>query len=171
DVDAGLPCSLPFSSSALRSVEASALLFLPCDRTRRPLARTRVGVGPLAAHRQPPAMPQSAIAAEIHQPLDVHRDGSPQIALDRVFAVDQLAHPQHLVVGHLVRPALGRDADLAADLGGLGPADAMDVGQGDRYALVIRDVDASNSRHLRISLEYRERGGYASDQPTDHTDR
>src|SRR6266478_3193617 len=116
-------------------------------------------------------MAQSAIAAEIHQPLDVHRDGSPQITLHGIFAVDQLANPQHLVIGHLVRPAVGRDADLVADLGGLGPADAMDVGQGDRYALVIRDVDAGNSRHLRISLEYRERGGYASDQPIDYTDR
>jgi hypothetical protein len=71
------------------------------------------------------------------------------IALDGVFAIDQLAHAQHLVVGHLVRPALHRDADLAADLMRLGAADAVDIGQGNRHPLVVRDVDASNSRHLR----------------------
>src|SRR5207237_3272266 len=42
-----------------RSVEASLLLLLARDRTRRPLARACVGMGPLAAYRQPPTMPQA----------------------------------------------------------------------------------------------------------------
>src|SRR5439155_10261478 len=48
----------------------------------RALARTRVGVRALAAHRQALTMAQAAIAAEIHQPLDVDRNLAPQIALD-----------------------------------------------------------------------------------------
>src|ERR1700732_441406 len=42
------------------------------DRPGRPFARARIGMRALAAHRQPLAMAQAPIAAEIHQPLDVH---------------------------------------------------------------------------------------------------
>src|SRR5512134_2844704 len=48
----------------------------------RALPRARVGARPLAAHRQVPAMAQAAIAADFHQPLDVHRDFLAQVALD-----------------------------------------------------------------------------------------
>src|SRR5437868_7692145 len=48
-------CALP---------EGERLFLLAGDRARRPFARARVGVGPLAAHRQAAAMPQTAIAAE-----------------------------------------------------------------------------------------------------------
>ena len=43
------------------------------------------------------AMAQAAIAAEIHQALDVHRDVAPQVALDPVLAVDRRAdaRPRH----------------------------------------------------------------------------
>src|ERR1700727_1860688 len=55
-------------------------LLLAGDRDCLPLARARIGVGALAAHRQPAAMTQPAIAAQVHQPLDVHRDLAPQVA-------------------------------------------------------------------------------------------
>src|SRR5579862_780312 len=77
----------------LRSPKGERLFLLARDRARRTLAGAGVGVGALAAHRQPLPMPQAAIAAQIHQPLDVHRDLPAQIALDRELAVDQLAHP------------------------------------------------------------------------------
>ena len=50
-------------------------------------------------------MTQSAIAAEVHQALDVHRDGAAQIALDLIVAVDRFADAKHLLVGQLVDPA------------------------------------------------------------------
>src|SRR3712207_7918212 len=37
------------------------------------LAGARVGVGALAADRQALAMAETAVAGEVHQPLDVHR--------------------------------------------------------------------------------------------------
>src|SRR5256714_8468250 len=48
----------------------------------RAFARTRVGTGALAANRQSLAMTGAAIAAEVHQPLDIHRDLAAQVALD-----------------------------------------------------------------------------------------
>jgi hypothetical protein len=53
-----------------------------------------------------------------------------------------------LGVGQLVDPPLGRDADLLADLLGLGRADAVDVLKRDDDALVGRDVDACDTGHV-----------------------
>jgi hypothetical protein len=52
----------------------------------RALAGARIGAGPLAAHRQAATMAQSAVAAEIHQPLDIHADFTSQVAFDHDFA-------------------------------------------------------------------------------------
>src|SRR3546814_1019289 len=92
----------------------------------------------LPVNRQTAPMTQPAIGAEIHQPLDVHRDLTPQIALDRVVAVDRLTDLDHLVLGQIADAALDRDADPPADLLGLGAADPMNVGQ--------RDLDAQIGR-------------------------
>src|ERR1700704_3249334 len=49
-------------------------LLLAGDGLGRTLAGAGIGVGALAANRQAFAVTQPAIAAEIHQPLDVHRN-------------------------------------------------------------------------------------------------
>src|ERR1041385_4643107 len=46
------------------------------------LARTRVRMSALTTHRQRTAMTQTAIAADVHQPLDVHLHAFAQVALD-----------------------------------------------------------------------------------------
>src|SRR5580704_14153328 len=127
------------------------LFLLAGDRPGRTLARPRVRMGALAPHRQPLAVTQPAVAPEIHQSLDVHRYLPPEVALDRVFTINQLADAQNLVIGHLVHAPLDRNADPAADLERLGPPDAVDVGQPDRDPLLIRNVHASDPRHLRFS--------------------
>src|SRR5262249_49715209 len=54
----------------------------------RTLARARVGARALAADRQAAAMPRAAIAADFHQPLDVHRDLFAEVALDPALLFD-----------------------------------------------------------------------------------
>src|SRR5712691_492517 len=49
-------------------------LLLPGHGLARPLAGARVGVRPLAAHRQVAPMAHAAVAADVDQPLDVHLD-------------------------------------------------------------------------------------------------
>ena len=89
-----------------RAVElpnAPELLLLAGDRLGRALAGARIGVRALAADRQVAAMTQAAIAAEVHQTLDVHRDFAAQIAFDDVVAVDGFADLQDFGVGQLRR--------------------------------------------------------------------
>ena len=56
------------------------MLFL--DGAARALAGACVGPGTLPAHRQSAAMPYAAVAAQIHQALDVHGNLTAQVALD-----------------------------------------------------------------------------------------
>src|ERR1700710_393111 len=70
------------------------LLLLAGDRLGRTLARARIGVGALTAHRQTATMAQAAIAAKVHQTLDVDADFTAKIALDQIVAVDDFADLQ-----------------------------------------------------------------------------
>src|ERR1700754_4059351 len=123
------------------------LLLLAGDRLGRTLARARVGVGALTAHRQTAAMAQAAIAAEVHQTLDVDADLAAQVALDEIVAVDHFADLQHFLVGELADAAIHRDLHLLHDLASVLLADAMDVLKRDQDALVGRDVDAGDTGH------------------------
>src|ERR1700758_647719 len=105
----------------------------------------------LPPYRPPLTVAQSAIATEVHQPLDIHRDLPTQVALDRVIPIDQLANAQHVIVSELMDTPLGRNANFGADLIGLGSADPMDVSAPDRDPLLIGDVDPRDARHLRLS--------------------
>src|SRR6185312_3694181 len=59
---------------AIRLRLTRRLLLVRHCAAARSLAGAGVGVGPLAAHRQAPAMAESAIRAHLDVTLDVHRD-------------------------------------------------------------------------------------------------
>src|SRR5262245_694355 len=59
----------------------------------RPLSCPGVRTRALATHRQIPAVPQAAVAADLHQPLDVHRDLLAEVSLDAAHLLD---HPADL---------------------------------------------------------------------------
>src|SRR6516162_9186049 len=56
----------------------------------RAFARSGVGARPLTADGQPTAVAHPAVAADLHQPLDVHRHFLAQITLDATLLLD---HP------------------------------------------------------------------------------
>src|SRR5258708_686757 len=66
--------SRPSDPVVVREVGRALLgdFLLAGNRLRRTLTSPRVGVGALATHGQTLAMTQPSVAAEIHQPLDVH---------------------------------------------------------------------------------------------------
>src|SRR5689334_20420475 len=131
------------------------LLLLAGDRLGRTLARARIGVGALTAHRQAATMTQAAIAAEVHQTLDVDADFATQVALDEIVAVDHFADLQHFLVGELADATIQRDLHLLHDLASVLLADAMDVLKRDQHALVGRDIDAGDTGHGLLSCHRR----------------
>src|SRR5215469_2974882 len=107
---ASLPILNPFAarSRLLRCRQMSllhALFLLAGNWFGRTFAGPGIGMGALPAHREAAPVAQAAIAAEIHQPLDVHGDFAPQIPLDDIIAIDHFTQLQHFLVSQLRHPA------------------------------------------------------------------
>src|SRR5690606_25270168 len=134
--------------TAIHPPPPTNLLLLAGNRLCGALAGTRIGVRALATNRQRAAVAQAAIAAQIHQPLDIHRNFATQIALDLIVTVDGFANGQDLGVGKLIDTTLGGNADLVDNLLGEFLANAVDVLKRDHHALVGRNVDAGYTGHL-----------------------
>src|ERR1044072_1864645 len=80
-----------------------------------PLARTGVRLRVLPAHGQAAAMTHPAIAADLHEALDVLRALATQVALDREV-VDRVAQLGDLVLGEIADLAVRLDPRLLQDL-------------------------------------------------------
>src|SRR6185437_12758088 len=126
-------------SLARRCVQLHGLL-------ARTLARAGIGAGALAAYRQATAVPDAAVAAEVHQPLDVHGDLAAQIALDGELR-DLRADGVDLVLREVLDPGVRVDARALAGGVRARPSHAIDVREPDPHVLVHRDVDAGYACH------------------------
>src|SRR4029077_20330481 len=103
--------------------------------------------GALAANRQALAMTQAAIAAQIHQALDVHGNVTAQVAFDQEVAVDDFADLDDLGLGQIADPAGRIDTQLGDDLVRDVRPNAMDVAKADFHAFLSRDIDAGDTCH------------------------
>jgi hypothetical protein len=114
-----------------------------------PLARARVGVRALAVDREPLAVPKPAVAAEVHQALDVHLNFAAKVAFDLdLVALEHVADRFDLGVGELF-DLLGRiDAGLLANDLGVRFADSVDVRKRERDVLSAGKVDSCDACHL-----------------------
>lgn len=92
-------------------------------------------------------MTQATIAAQIHQPLDVHGRLAAKVAFDDILAVDRLTNLDDFRFGELIDPAAVLDAEAVANFLRVLRPDAVNVTQRDMHALRSRDVDASDLRH------------------------
>ena len=135
------------------------LALLPSThRAPRTAPRPRVRARALTPGRHSSPVPETAIAPDVHQALDVHCDFTTQIALDPHLLVDDLANAVDLVVCQVAHPRIrAHIRALEESLAGMEP-DAKDIGQRRLNALVARKIDPCNSRHVTSPLGPRERG-------------
>src|SRR3954454_22043344 len=73
---------------ALRGGATLLRLLAAADGLLRPLARARVRLRPLAVHRQPAAVPQPAVGADLRQALDRLRALAAEVAFDLEVRID-----------------------------------------------------------------------------------
>jgi hypothetical protein len=79
-------------------------LLLARDGPTWALLRAGVGMRALPTDRETTAMPNAAIAADVHEPLDVHRDFGAQGSLDLERALDELTEPRDFRVRQVTHP-------------------------------------------------------------------
>src|SRR5512139_1538729 len=95
-------------------------------------------------------MTEAAIAAEVHQTLDVHGDFTAQVALYRELS-HAFTQTLDFGLGQILDLRGLSNASRLADLAGRGPADTINGGQRDDRVLMIRDINPSNTGHSQSS--------------------
>ena len=110
-------------------------------------------MGALPPNGQTAPMPDATIAAQIHQPFDVHGYVAAQITLDHIVMVDHFSDLNNFLIGQLIDPPFARNRRLFANLPGKAAANAMNISQRDIYTLVSRDIYTCNSSHSNFSSE------------------
>src|SRR4051812_47794114 len=93
-------------------------------------------------------MAKTPVATDVHQALDVHRGLATQVAFDGEER-DLIANLLEVGVGQILDLLRILDAARFADLSSSSAADAEDGGQADFSVLVRRNVDTSNTCHVR----------------------
>src|ERR1051325_6761732 len=121
------------------------------DGLARAFAGASIGLGALSADRQAAPMPHAAIAFYTLEPLKVHADFPPQIALDDIFAVlNRMNDERELLLGQILG-ANGRiDFCVRQDFFRVGRPNAINVAQGDVDALVGGNFYADDTSHMSM---------------------
>ena len=92
-------------------------------------------------------MADAAIASDFHKALDVESDFAAEVAFGAIFR-DLGTKSGQLLIGEVFGADVNADAGIGADFfGGRGP-NAIDVGKGDDDALLVRDINPSNTCHI-----------------------
>src|SRR5438552_16318062 len=108
----------------------------------RSLARARVGARALAPDGQRSAVTAAAVAADFHQPLDVHRDLLAEIAFHAALLFDHTADLPDVVLGEILDADVGAYAGVLQDAVRAHAPDSVDVGESDLDALGARKINA-----------------------------
>ena len=92
-------------------------------------------------------MADAAIASDFHKALDVKSDFAAEVAFGAIFR-DLGTKSGQLLIGEVFGADVDGDAGVLADLFGGRVPDAIDVGKGDDDALLVRDINPSNTCHV-----------------------
>ena len=92
------------------------LLLLPGDGPRWPFPRARIGMGALPTDGKPAPVPESTVATQIHEPLDVYCHLAAPVALNAEISVNNLADAGDFGLAQFVDATLGRDAHPLANV-------------------------------------------------------
>jgi hypothetical protein len=132
----------------VRELLLSYGFFLAGDRALRTLTGARVRLGALAANGQPAPMAHPAIAADIHESLDVALDLAPEVAFDtQLHRIDRVAKLLLVFLGHRFDAQIWIDSGERQELTSRRRTDAVNVRERDLYALFARQIDSSNTSH------------------------
>src|SRR4029077_6661333 len=132
-------------------------LLLAGHRLLLALAGARVGLRPLPVHREPAAVADPLIGADLDPAPDVGLDLAAQVTFDLVSRVDPVAELHQLFVGEAADPGVPADAGGIQRLQRPRAADAIDVGERDLDPLIAGEVHSGKPGHVRAVLLFSRR--------------
>lgn len=97
-------------------------------------------------------MTKSPITSDIHQPLDMGRDLSPEIPLHFMAFIDNIPDMDQFLIRQIFHPFVYVDAGLLQDLHGGRSSDSIDIGQSHLDPLVPRQIHPRNSCQFQSSF-------------------
>src|SRR6185312_7330362 len=104
----------------------------------RAFAGARVGMRPLAAHRQVAAVTVTAVGPDFDQSLDVHGGVFAQVAFHLAFSLNDMADAVDLILVQVLHLFGSVHLGLLHDALRAGVANAVNVSQRNRGVLVAR---------------------------------
>lgn len=114
---------------------------------------SRVRVRTLTSDGQASAVSKTAVAADVHQALDVHGPLCSERTLDLETALDLTAQTIHVVVVEILRPAIGINSTRGDDLLRPHVPNTVDVRESDFDTLASRQINTSDTCHdLTLAL-------------------
>src|SRR5438105_3890598 len=122
-------------------------LLAAADGLLRALARAAVCTRALAVHRQPTAMANPPVGADLAEPLDRLRALAAEITLDLEVLVDVGPELRDLVLGEVTDLRIGIQAERARDRARSRLPDPVDVRQPDLEPLLIGEVHSGDACH------------------------
>jgi hypothetical protein len=152
-----VPRSSSLSAAATSSEPSSCLRSpgaCPCGSARSCWC---AGPGPGA-----PTMSQPAVAADVHETLDVHGLLGAERALDLELALDLPPKTVDVLVAQILGAEVGTDPARLDDLLRARLPDPVDVGQSDLDPLAAREVDACDTCHGLLLVPVGEDAGRRS---------
>ena len=112
------------------------------------LAGTGILLSVLTADRQATTVTNTAIAADLHQTLDIQAHLTAEVTLNLQVVLDVVTELADLILGEILDAGVGIDADIREHFLRGGQADTVDVGQADLHALFSGQVYARNTCHV-----------------------
>ncbi len=97
-------------------------------------------------------MSHSAITANVHQALDIHRDLCAEGTFDLDAPVNHLTQSRDFLIAKIANPGIRVDIRVVENLFGNGVTDSEDICQGRLYPFVSGQINASNTSHLSLPL-------------------
>src|SRR5438874_9968381 len=124
-------------------------LLLADDCAAWSLLGTGIGVRTLTTNWKSTAMTNAAVAPDVHQALDVHRDLGAERALNANILLDRLTQTVGVRIVQIANSLLGVDSGRFQNPTRCCAADTEDVGEADLDLLLAREIHASDTRHYQ----------------------
>jgi len=111
--------------------------FLACNRTASPFPGAGIGFCPLASYRQTSTVPETTVATDVHETLDVGVHLGAQGTFCLEIGLDQLPDIGYFLIIPVLDLFVDIDSEFLKNELGTGIAYTEDIGESDNTAFVF----------------------------------